>query len=996
MRNHRIIAVISPLLFLTLWSVSSLWPGSIEPSFESKLDLLAGNEMVETMVMMSQEVDLKALDNELVRVKSTRKERHEKVVRALQDMSQRTQKDVRRFLEEAKDRGEVERIRPFWVTNAIAVTATKDFIYKLSERPDVGVVYEDLVIPLDETYRLGVAGGDDPPVLYSAEPGLTSMNADSLWRMGYSGEGILVCTLDTGVDGNHEALSSRWRGTEPGVTPQEAWFDPYDNSTFPVDDDGHGTGTMGCITGVDHATGDTIGAAFGAEWIAANVFEDNITRSSAFTGAFEWTIDPDGDPATISDVPDVVSNSWGAPMANCNTGYWSSIDANRMAGVMVVFSAGNEGANGPQSIGSPASRATSPTNAFAVGATNSNNVIAGFSSRGPSECDGLSIKPEVVAHGVNIRTSRRGGGYSSFNSGTSFSAPYVAGGLALLREVAPYATTDEVMEAMMNTAVDLGDPGEDNTYGHGIPDLAVAAEELLLLDPRPRLGFSGSIWEAGCAAGPGAGESVDLFVYIAHPGMGAPGVEAKLSLVEPDPFVTIDHGFSTFGNVGRDTTIGNASDPFHLTIDQQTPGAHVMDFYIDVSADGGTYTRQLWFRLKTPFVIHLADHDVGNVRFTVSDGGRFGWGSLDQLEGSGFVFPIDNVDHLFEGALVAGYDSLHISHSARSTPSGPVATDWQFVFGGDLQINEPGIVSDQDGHSIYSDTGANSPIGVDVTQRSYAWSDSSYNDFVIVELTVQNTGIDSSSNIEGFFVGMYMDWDVQPYFGTAINNAAVDTALDVGYMWSTINNTHCGVHVLTEPGVASFDLINNQDGSYQFTRAEYWQSLSGGIADFSGENQDWSYVISTGPFDIPAGDSIVVAFAVLGGTDLNDLLKNVNAAREIYGSPVGVGDGLAEGGNLLPRTYGLSQNYPNPFNPSTTIRYEIPESVGEGVKVTLEVFDVRGRKVRTLVDTKKEPGRYSLQWNGRGERGEDLASGVYLYRLKAGDFRETRRMLLLK
>ncbi len=996
MRNLRAVKLLTPFLLLVTLPFSNLFSGSIDPDFGSKMEILGGNELVETMVMMSEEVDLEALDNELIASKATRQVRHERVVRALQEKALRTQAEVRRHLEDAKARGEVTAIRPFWATNAIAVTATVDFIRTLAQRSDVGVIYEDLVIPLDETYKVGEGSGIEPPILSQAEAGLTSMNADSLWRLGYTGNGVLVCNLDTGVHGAHVALSERWRGNEPGVSPQEAWYDPYDNSTFPVDDDGHGTGTMGCITGVDHATGDTIGAAIGATWIAANVFESNITRSSAFTGAFEWAIDPDGDPSTIEDVPDVVSNSWGAPQSNCNTGYWSVIDANRMAGIMVVFSAGNEGP-GPQTIGSPASRITSPTNVFAIGATNSNNTIASFSSRGPSECDGQTIKPEVVAHGVNVRTSSRSGGYSSFNSGTSFSAPYVAGGLALLREVAPHATHDEIMEAMMSTAVDLGPVGEDNTYGHGIPDLAAAAEELLLIAPSPRLVFSGSIVNDGNDGIPEAGESFDLEVYIANLGSNTTGVEATLSLVEPDPYVTIESDFSTFGDIDQEMTAGNSSNPFHVTLDPETPGAHVMNFVLDVSADGGAYTRQLTFSLQTPFVISLADHDVGNVRFSVSDGGRFGWDSLDQTEGSGFVFPISNVDHLFEGALLVGYDSVHVSHSARSTPSGPVATDWQLLPGGDIQISEPGTISDEDGHSSYSDTGAEDPIGLDVVQNSYAWSDADYEDFVIVEMTFHNTGIDSSSDIEGLYIGMYMDWDVQPFFGTARNHAAVDTAFDVGYNWSPTGNTHCGVHVLTEPGVVSFDLIDNQAGGYGFSKAEYWQSLSGGIADLSGDNQDWSYVISTGPFDLPAGESVTVAFAVIGGDDLNDLLKNVGAAREIYDQPpVGVGDGLADGGNILPRAFGLSQNYPNPFNPSTTIRYQVPSGMNEGVRVVLEVFDLRGRKIRTLVDRVQEPGNYSVQWNGRGESGENAGSGIYLYRIKAGEYEKTRRMLLVK
>jgi hypothetical protein len=279
--------------------------------------------------------------------------------------------------------------------------------------------------------------------------------------------------------------------------------------------------------------------------------------------------------------------------------------------------------------------------------------------------------------------------------------------------------------------------------------------------------------------------------------------------------------------------------------------------------------------------VTMADHDIGNIRFSVSDGGKYGW-SQGQISGSGFVYPIDNVDHLFEGSLIAGCDSIHVSHSARMDPSGLEAADWRRRPGGDIVIHTPGLLSDQDGWSKFADTYAPNPMNVEVVQRSTAYRDSAHNEFVIVELTLRNMGIKPSNDIGELYVGMYMDWDVQPFYGTARNYASVDTVLDVGYMWSEVSDIHCGVHVLTDSGLASFDLINNQDGSYQFTREEYWHSLSGGIQNLSGDLQDWSYVISTGPFDLPAGESITVALAVLAGESLPDLLANLGAANEAY------------------------------------------------------------------------------------------------------------------
>lgn len=97
----------------------------------------------------------------------------------------------------------------------------------------------------------------------------------------------------------------------------------------------------------------------------------------------------------------------------------------------------------------------------------------------------------------------------------------------------------------------------------------------------------------------------------------------------------------------------------------------------------------------------------------------------------------------------------------------------------------------------------------------------------------------------------------------------------------------------------------------------------------------------------------------------------------------------------LPKVFSLSQNSPNPFNPSTTISYEIPESSG-AAKVVVAVYNIRGQKVITLVDELKEAGQYSVNWNGRNENGRRVSSGVYFYRMSAGDFTAVRKMVIVK
>jgi hypothetical protein len=98
----------------------------------------------------------------------------------------------------------------------------------------------------------------------------------------------------------------------------------------------------------------------------------------------------------------------------------------------------------------------------------------------------------------------------------------------------------------------------------------------------------------------------------------------------------------------------------------------------------------------------------------------------------------------------------------------------------------------------------------------------------------------------------------------------------------------------------------------------------------------------------------------------------------------------------LPQGIRLLQNYPNPFNLSTNIVYEVPQSLTDGVNVHLSIYDLLGRKVRTLVHSRNFPGSFTVQWNGMDDNGMVVAGGVYLYRLVVGESNQTRRLVLLK
>lgn len=394
----------------------------------------------------------------------TRDERIKIVTNKLMSYRAPNVNSVKQFLDDRAD-----TVIQHWVVPAFTATIPLSSLDTLAWIDGVKVIIENSPVHLIEPIEIACGSEPLPPPNISTQ--LKLLNVPYLWSKGYNGRGRLVCSFDTGVEKDHPALSSKWRGNHAHVPTSAAWFSNVPLDTIPIDRNGHGTHTMGLLVG---SVNDTLfGVAPGAEWITAGVIDVGRPHAviSDILNAFEWSLNPDGDTSTTNDVPDVISNSWGVPkgfFTPCDETFNTAIDNVEAAGIVVVFAAGNEGPN-PQTLRSPADRASTSINCFAVGAVSNSKTIANFSSRGPSSCDTTQIKPEVVAPGVFVRSSYKGGGYA-YMSGTSMACPYIAGLVVLYRQYDPDASVEEIKYAIINSCNDLGTPGEDNAYGYGLPD----------------------------------------------------------------------------------------------------------------------------------------------------------------------------------------------------------------------------------------------------------------------------------------------------------------------------------------------------------------------------------------------------------------------------------------------------------------------------------------------------------------------------------------------
>ena len=444
----------------------------------------SGGQQAEFMVILADQADLSQ-----AAALPTKAEKGRFVYDTLLNKSRTTQAPIQQWL---RQRG-IE-YQSFVSVNALLVKGTQETAEALAARSDVARVEGNPQVKNSfpqpgPAVESPLAEGPE-----TVEPGVTYVHAPDVWAEGFTGQGIVVASADTGQRWTHNALKPHYRGWNGSVANHDYnWHDSIHtgggvcgpNSPFPCDDYFHGSHTTGTAIGDDGGT-NQIGVAPGAQWIGCRNMDQGVGTPARYIECMDFFLAPTpvgggtGDPTKA---PDITINSWGCPTSEgCSTNtLQAAVEAQKAAGIMMVVAAGNAGSS-CYTVSDPPSFYDA---SYTVGALNTGtDTAASFSSRGPVTADGSNrIKPNIAAPGTGTRSaSNLSDSAYTIADGTSMATPHIAGSMALLWSAHPELKNQiDTSRDTLNSAAHFisstqcGTAGPpNNVYGWGRVDILAA------------------------------------------------------------------------------------------------------------------------------------------------------------------------------------------------------------------------------------------------------------------------------------------------------------------------------------------------------------------------------------------------------------------------------------------------------------------------------------------------------------------------------------------
>ncbi len=479
------------LIIALITGASALAQNVIDPELQTILNQKNDEKISINIIFKAQlnRADLRERSNQY----SDKETKRQAVIKELKNFSAETQHEVFSIIKSSESKNEVTNVVSHWLTNAITCTATKDVIEELAKRDDILLIgYNG-----DRNALLGESNDEAVRADKEITENIVQVNAPKVWDLGYTGKGVLVAILDTGVNYEHPDLADHlWDG---GTQYPNHGYNSYDNNKITMDTRGHGTHCAGTICG--DGTGEKrTGVAPDVTLMCIKALNDNgNTNANAIVSGMEFAVEHG---AQVLSMSLGIANSSIADRTMLRQTCVNTLEA----GVIASVAAGNDGENlknnpipdnvrVPSSCPAPWIHPDQQENAggtscvVSVGAVDSKDKVASVSSRGPVTWQATSyadypyepgiglIRPDVCAPGVNvISLNYSSDGYTK-KTGTSMAAPCVAGIICLMLEKNPELTPAEISMLLETTAMKLSEK-KNNESGSGRVDALAAIKAI--------------------------------------------------------------------------------------------------------------------------------------------------------------------------------------------------------------------------------------------------------------------------------------------------------------------------------------------------------------------------------------------------------------------------------------------------------------------------------------------------------------------------------------
>ncbi|MEO0085025.1 MAG: S8 family serine peptidase [candidate division WOR-3 bacterium] len=1051
------------LLVLVLVSfAAAALAAPVEPLLLERMADAKDGERLGVMIALKRQLDAE----NIIRTVKDKAQRWELTVSSLKEMALVEQAGLLAELRQYQALGRVGEITPLWIVNAVYCEAAPDVILKVAERPEVWFVQWDL-IPTENALGLApaTAGRDVTDGSFTIEWNVRKVKADSVWFVhGYTGDGVVIGNIDTGCDYTHPDLAGHmW--TDPNY-PNHGWNFEQNNNN-PMDAHGHGTHTCGTNAG-DGTAGDTTGMAPKARIMTCRTktsisqpYPDTIAENTVMN-SMQFCVAPPLNPANHAHVLSM-SLGWLHSWSPRRALWRQSVTNVAAAGLPYFIAAGNEASTPPphscRTPGDcpgpwkhPAEAPGGLGGTISIGATDINDNIASFSSRGPVAWDTIApyydypmptglLHPDFSAPGVDVTSCRLGGGYTQM-SGTSMATPCAAGIAALMLEKNPNLLPEDVDEIMQNSVLPLGSQPKNNTYGTGRIDAMRCIENT----PLP---FGVRFYRAIVDDSAGGnndriinpGEAINLPVWVKNQcNYTTQGL--WLTLRTLDANITITDSLKHIATIPQSDTAFTGQNGFKFQVATSCTNGYALKFELAVRDTMDS----VWY---SGVVLKVGEPRLAGDSVYAYDGGN---GKLDPGEecdiaiqlvnsGLGNAYNVSVVlrsadarftvlDSLADYGLIPA-DSWVMNSADHFRVSAASSIPNEFVVPCTLVISQTGYPVQRKFFGIeVGRLTAIDPIPDGPRQPAlyYAYddADSAYTeapDFNWVEIRGLGTRLTLSDDQtvqinlpSGFgpwvFYGQSFTqvsicgngWvapgssTVTTYLNTVLPNSSMPPAVFLN--WDDLYPP-TGNGVWYYHDAANHRFIVEWDSVHYYNPREQWEKNQVVIYDTTRAAADgncefvFQYLTANRTSSATVGEqdpTRTIAIQALFDGTYHRASSAIVAGRAIKFTTDAPQTGIAEEAGLSGLGRARFAVWPTLVGQRAQVRF----GLGRVAQVKLSVYDLSGREVRQLVRSVLEPGTHDLVWNGCDDAGRRLAQGVYVVRLDADGEKLAVKTVLLK